>query len=360
MEERLAQPPVGGGIMGAAPVVPAPAKPAPVPVSPDAVTNMQRQMAEQNAIVAKGVQGNMDEAEKLRESMGVSSNKPAEDYRAKIMSERANSEDEAKRQKSMRLAEFFASWGSTPGPVLVAGMSALKKAIPGMIDDEKAKKKAEREADKIIYDIDHATRLEKLGRIDEAKKEIERAASKGMELNTHLAKFQSDRERDKAHAASAENVANINKESHIGAAEVTAKRMAETAAASADRTDRKLDEQLRFNLQRGVKDAERTLADTEKAVAAEKDKDFAYKNAMTKASQTRGVTPKERQAAQDEVNAKNSAWGDRITRAKEDADLLKSQMKEVSAKLGGGKKTDNETTAAPKGRPSLESFQKQG
>jgi replication-associated recombination protein RarA len=79
------------------------------------------------------------------------------------MAERANLADEKERQRHMRLAEFFASWGSTPGPVLVAGMNALKQSIPGIISDEKEAKKARKEADKIIYDIDEATRLEKQG-----------------------------------------------------------------------------------------------------------------------------------------------------------------------------------------------------
>ena len=76
-------------------------------------------------------------------------------------------------------------------------MNALKQSIPGIISDEKEAKKARKEADKIIYDIDEATRLEKLGMIDKATAKKEQAAKHAEDYNKYLLTFQSQRESDK-------------------------------------------------------------------------------------------------------------------------------------------------------------------
>jgi hypothetical protein len=128
-------------------------------------------------------------AKKLEEEAGPNAGR--ENYRAEQMAARANLKDEAERQKNMRLAEFFASWGSTPGPVLVAGMNALKKSIPGMVEDTKEAKKLQRESDKIIFDIDEATRLEKAGYRDKADAKIQQAAANAAQLNNTLGSYAS-------------------------------------------------------------------------------------------------------------------------------------------------------------------------
>jgi len=86
----------------------------------------------------------------------------------------------------MRLAEFFASWGTTPGTTLVAGMTALKKSIPGMIEDEREVKKLRRESDKIMFDLDSAIRLEEQGYAKEARAQKEKAAERAMHLNQYI------------------------------------------------------------------------------------------------------------------------------------------------------------------------------
>jgi len=98
------------------------------------------------------------------------------EYRKTIMDQKANAKEEAERLQQMRLAEFFSVWGSTPGPTLVAGMEAAKKTIPNLIADKADQKKAAAELDKIIYGLDHATRLEKAGNWEEAAKEKEALA----------------------------------------------------------------------------------------------------------------------------------------------------------------------------------------
>jgi len=123
-------------------------------------------------------------------------NVAAQEMRAKVMDERANADDEAKRQRWMRAAQFFAKWGSTPGPVLVAGMNALNEKLPDIITDEQSYKKIKRDLDKGIYDLDQATRLEKMGYMKEAsaeKKDIaERMSKSWSDITNFMSRARSD------------------------------------------------------------------------------------------------------------------------------------------------------------------------
>lgn len=240
MQERLAQSaPTTGGIMGATtqPTTPVPA--APAGPSPDVVKEAMRQRDLASLQANRPTAELLKEIQAEREALGVGENVARQEYRAQQMAERANMKDEQERQRHMRLAEFFASWGSTPGPVLVAGMNALKQAIPNLISDEKEAKKARKEADKIIYDIDEATRLEKLGMIDKATAKKEQAAKHAEDYNKYLLTFQSQRESDKraleqtAMTTEAQrDVANINARTQGG---VNAQRAEEMRLANIDR-----------------------------------------------------------------------------------------------------------------------------
>jgi hypothetical protein len=147
--------------------------------------------AQRNAYEAKQ-EANLPDAEYLkRVKEGTPENVAAAELRKQIMDERANSKAENERQRQMRLAQFFAKWGSTPGPTLAAGLSALEKSLPDMIADEAGFKKAKRELDKVIFDIDNATRLEELGNKKEARALKEKAADRAMQLNQYLTQAQS-------------------------------------------------------------------------------------------------------------------------------------------------------------------------
>lgn len=242
-QERLAQSapttPPAGGIMGA---TTQPTTPVPVVragPSPDVVKEAMRQRDFASAQANRPTEDIIKEIQAEREALGVGENIGRQEYRAQQMAERANMKDEQERQKHLRLAEFFASWGSTPGPVLVAGMDALKRAIPNIISDEKEAKKARKEADKIIYDIDEATRLEKLGMIDKATAIKQQAAKHAEDYNKYLLTFQSQRESDKraleqtAMTTEAQrDVANINARTQGG---VNAQRAEEMRLANIDR-----------------------------------------------------------------------------------------------------------------------------
>ena len=145
------------------------------------IAAMQAEADKQSALAGR------DTAEIVKEIKAQAGpNLGAQEQRAKIMSERANLADEAQRQRHMRLAQFFARWGSTSGPVLVAGMNALNEKLPDMIEDQRVFRKAKLELDRTVYDLDQATRLEDKGDLKEARALKEKAAERAMHLNQYI------------------------------------------------------------------------------------------------------------------------------------------------------------------------------
>ena len=169
----------------------APTSPAPTPKVEDTLGNLPpfyKSMYEKANATSN--QSRQQIAADLEKEAGP--NVGAQEQRAKVMAERANTEDEAHRTKYLRLAEFFASWGSTPGNTLVAGMTAFRNKVPDIISDEKEAKKIRMEIDKSIAALDEATRLEKKGYMDKAESIKEKQAANMMKVNEFVAKAQED------------------------------------------------------------------------------------------------------------------------------------------------------------------------
>ena len=117
---------------------------------------------------------------------------PGVEQKAKLMAERANAEDEAKSNKYHRAAEFFSTWGSTPGPTLVAGMTAVKANVANIIADEKEAKRIRMEIDKSIAGLDEATRLEKKGDYDAATALKTKWADRMQTVNLEIIRIQEE------------------------------------------------------------------------------------------------------------------------------------------------------------------------
>jgi len=206
MEERLATEPTGG-IMGAAPAAAAPTISKSnlalqrAPAIPDF---LKAQYADAEKREQMTGAEHMAETEKLYAAAGVGNQSEGQQkQRAEMMAEKANLAADNERTKNLRMAEFFAKWGSTPGPTLVAGLNALKESVPNIVADEKEQKKIRREIDKSIADLDNATRLEKRGDIDKGQTLRLQAAENMRTLRGKIVEYQSKRESDASTAASA-------------------------------------------------------------------------------------------------------------------------------------------------------------
>jgi hypothetical protein len=359
MEKRLAMPPTDGGIMGAAPppAAPAPAKPSPF-IDKEAMAQRDISTAQANrptADVIKDIQAE-------QRALGVDKSEARETYRAQQMAERANMKDEQERQRHLRLAEFFASWGSTPGPTLVAGMNALKQSIPNIVSDEKEAKKARKEADKIIFDIDEATRLEKLGLYDKATALKEKAAGRAEDYNKYLLNLQAQREANERaieaaniQAAASEKNANIQATAQTTAASINAAAHKNSAA----NTEKRIDEVARNNFQTQALQTKRAVESLESQIAREAKDTLEYTTAKRMASVTK-ITPEQRAKANETIKEYEKGWTDRRRVAKEDNDLAQQQLREINERLGYGKKKPDNSGGGGSAadRPPIASFQR--
>jgi len=360
MQERLARPPTTGGIMGAA-SAPAPATAPPVGTAPaDIISNAQNAYKTQQDIANKSVADIMAEGQALRESLGVGKDTAREAYRTEQMAERANLKDEAERQKSMRLAQFFASWGSTPGSTLVAGMTALQKSIPGMIEDTKEAKKAKRDADKIIYDLDNADRLEKLGRINEATAIKEKASDNAQKLNQTLIQYKTSTESDSARAASAEKVARIQNEGSKYSADARVREQQISAETSRlDRVARRQtdEDSKRYAQYQAATNQERLalerIASEENGTQHKEDLKAIATGQRMSAPEKEGGAPKPLEPmiaaivkeAQDRVTARENEWKTRRGTAQRNTELAYSRVR--VAEPAAGSNAAPATTSKP-------------
>jgi hypothetical protein len=217
MQERLAQAaPTTGGIMGATtqPTTQVPYAPQAgraMQQAPDIPAFMKAEYADAEKRAAAPLSSFMAERQAAMREAGVEdASEGQQKLRAEMMAEKANLGEEKERQKNLRMAEFFASWGSTPGPVLVAGLNALQKTVPNIVADEKEQKKARREIDKSIADLDNATRLEKRGEVDAAMALKLKAAEDMKALNMKFIDYQSRRESDASSAAASKYTADMH------------------------------------------------------------------------------------------------------------------------------------------------------
>ena len=150
-----------------------PAAPAPAPAGITAASALRTGNPELDKYIASTLaEANKPEksiseiAAERRAYIGPDEFTPKE--RARLMAEKANAKEEATRQNWMRMAEFFATWGSTPGNSIAAGLTALKNKVPDFISDAKEQKKILKDIDASITGLDKAERLERAGEFDKA------------------------------------------------------------------------------------------------------------------------------------------------------------------------------------------------
>jgi len=157
---------------------------APAPVSPlmdfskeQTLLDTQRAEATAKQAFADRPQSNfIAEAQEGRKALGLDQNEALATQRANVMAEKASLKDEAEYKRKMTLVKFFLAWGSTPGNTLIAGMKQFEKTIPEMVQNVDDEKKAKKETDKVIYELDNAVRLEKMGLYSEATAAKNKAA----------------------------------------------------------------------------------------------------------------------------------------------------------------------------------------
>jgi len=184
------------------------------------------------------------EAQAGRKALGLDQNEALATQRANVMAEKANLKDEAEYKRKMTLTKFFLAWGSTPGNTLIAGMKQFEKTIPELLQNADDEKKAKKETDKVIYELDNAVRLEKMGLYNESTALKNKAAELANALAEQVRKSQEALLKSKKDVSVAgaqikgqENVAGIQARSAANVAGISATSHKETAAAMRDSKD---------------------------------------------------------------------------------------------------------------------------
>jgi hypothetical protein len=186
----------------------------------DPFTEAKAALAKANTEADKSKKELYDEDLEAKKALGLDQNEAQQAYMKRVMAQQSNIAADAEQKKYLRLAEFFASWGSTPGDTLVAGMKAVKAKIPDMIADIKEQRKAEAEADKVLYELGQAQRQEKLGNLDKAELKKTKAAEIAAKLQGDLTIAQANFEGQKLTKEGMLAVAGVNKAGSIKVAEI--------------------------------------------------------------------------------------------------------------------------------------------
>lgn len=295
-------------------------------------------------------EANLPDAEYLkRVKAGQPENTAAAEMRKQIMEERANSKAENERQRQMRLAQFFAKWGSTPGPTLAAGLSALEKSLPDMIADEAGFKKAKRELDKVMFDIDNATRLEELGNMKDARALKEKAADRAMQLNHYLTQAQSAENTARIQQESSEYTANA----HIRAAEIRER------GAALDRAANRLtaDDNRRFNQYQAATDQERRalerIAFEENGEQHKADVKLIENARLMKPEDMPEGYAEKIAAAKKAIKERKDGWATRAETAKKNTELAYSRVRVTEPTASGPVASAELPEGIPKGSKAI-------
>jgi hypothetical protein len=224
--------------------------------------------------------------------------------RARLMAEKSSLSEEARRQEKLQLAQFFASWGSTPGSTLNAAMVAVNKHIPNIIANQKDARKAQNEVDKIIRELNKAERLEKEGDVDAAVKIKTEQAKKYEDLNKTLMTYVGNKE-----------VANIRSTNASDEKDLRSLK---------DAKKLKLDAQARYN---------KVISDDKSAYNRAKSTLAALKNSTSDSAKA------QREKAQSVIDQVETEYKSAISEAQELVDLASSRIK-GGAKPNAEKKTD--------------------
>jgi len=201
------------------------------------------------------------EAQAGRKELGLDQNEALATQRANVMAEKANLKDDAEYKRQMTLVKFFLAWGNTPGNTLIAGMKQFEKTIPELLQNTEDEKKAKKEIDNVIYKLDDAVRLEKMGLYSEATALKSKAAELANNLQEQvrksqeaLLKTQKDVSVAGAKIKSDENVAGIQAKS---AANVAGMQAASRKLELGDARDaRAIEAKVREDGKREAKDAD--------------------------------------------------------------------------------------------------------
>ena len=324
-------------------------------------------LAKANTEAGKTKKELYDEDLEAKKALGLDQNEAQQAYMKRIMGQQSNIAADAEQKKYLRLAEFFATWGSTPGDTLVAGMKAVKEKIPDMISDIKEQRKAEAEADKVLYELGQAQRQEKLGNWDKVELRKTKAAEIAARLQESLTSAQTTIASQKISKQSALEVAGVHERASKYSSD-TQERIAELReeSASIDRSANRTnaDENKKFGQYQAASQQEilvnNRIANEENGKQHISDVKFISDAALIDSSDMPAGYTDKIIAAKKRIRAREKNWDNQLIDAKKNTELAYSRVSGVSpatstsSALATMTKADVEATAKASGKSVAE------
>jgi len=139
-----------------------------------------------------GVEGQMERDQRLRDKYGIDLSAMYQNEKVEQKKALEEARGDARKAEYLRWAQMWAKFGSTPGPVLKAALTAINDTVPDLLDDQTRARALQRSLKKEIYELDKAELLEKEGRFKEAKKTDQEAKGRIAALTLEVGKLQAN------------------------------------------------------------------------------------------------------------------------------------------------------------------------
>jgi hypothetical protein len=139
-----------------------------------------------------GVEGQMERDQRLRDKYGIDLSAMYQNEKVEQKKALEEARGDARKAEYLRWAQMWAKFGSTPGPVLKAALTAINETVPDLLDDQTRARALQRSLKKEIYELDKAELLEKEGRFKEAKKTDQEAKGRIAALTLEVGKLQAN------------------------------------------------------------------------------------------------------------------------------------------------------------------------
>jgi hypothetical protein len=216
-----------------------------------------------------GIEGQMERRQKLYDKYGVDpmamyQNEKAEQQRAL---EEANGD--AKKAEHLRWAQMFAKFGSTPGPVLKAALTAINDTVPDLLDDQTRARALQRSIKKTIYELDKAELMEKKGKLDEASKLDQDAKAKLASASLEFAKLQANEQEAKLRVSGQLAGEEMGARARIEAERIQAASR-QSSDQRAEKENRRREDAQTVNAQKALENFEKNKARIDKQKDAER------------------------------------------------------------------------------------------
>ncbi len=158
----------------------------------EAETKLTGQLDARETEANKTLEQRLQEQQALKKKFGIDP-QFLQDAIDKQEKRKTDLQGEAKEEAMNRFTEFLMTWGSTPGPTMVAAAKAGREYIANTNLDKKERKRLLAEADGVITDLNKSIYLEKSGSFKDAQAEQIRAGEVLFSLTNKLADLQGAR-----------------------------------------------------------------------------------------------------------------------------------------------------------------------